>query len=380
MGTNTESAINIQISESFVHLDPYSQKYTDSRFIGGSCGDPPCKLNTLDTLWMNTSTVPKMCLQRAKIDIFVKNFNSTDFYSNDLVANTLEGACYLKICGEKGIRLVTGEWMNIQAKTTTEADWFKSLDTCPTLSEIQDVSLKGIMNHMEGRLLMDDSYRLCIESKEKFMTGEITTRFDIARIAPTIPLGGPVYRKNGNRVEVGYSEYTLLRSPDNALVGSNPDVIGYDTVSHKPVVWRYWTQTNSTIREGPNGITSVGRYLINPLVSLTTPGLYRQILEQDFDPPIHHPNIYEGPLGHTLDIEFDPKNSPKELTKIIYHWWGTWSFTRWFWILVGCIMSISLLSIIVKCSIARRKRTGHLPVIYQTCPAPSVKIGTPTRI
>lgn len=60
--------------------------------------------------------------------------------------------------------------------------------------------------------------------------------------------------------------------------------------------------------------------------------------------------------------------------------WGTWSFTRWFWILVGCIMSISLLSIIVKCSIARRKRTGHLPVIYQTCPAPSVKIGTPTRI
>lgn len=233
---------------------------------------------------------------------------------------------------------------------------------------------------MEGQLLMDDSYRLCIESKEKFMTGEVTTRFDIARIAPTVPIGGPVYRKNGNRVEVGYSEYTLLRSPENALVGLDPDVIGYDTVSNKPVIWRYWTQTNSTIREEPNGITSVGRYLINPLVSLTTPGLYRQILEQDFDPPIHHPNLYEGPLGHTLDIEFDPKNSPKELTKVINHWWGTWSFTRWFWILLGSIISISVLSILVKCFLAQKSRTGDAPVVYQSCPSPFVKIGVPTRI
>ncbi|EAT40425.1 AAEL007844-PA [Aedes aegypti] len=223
MGTNTESAVNIQISESFIHVDPYSQKYIDARFIGGSCGEPPCKLNTLDTLWMNTSTVPKMCLQRTKIDIFIKNMNTTEFYSNDLVATTLDGACHLKVCGERGIRLVTGEWMNIMAKTTIEADWFKTLENCPTLSEIQDVSLKGIMNHMEGQLLMDDSYRLCIEAKEKFMTGEVSTRFDIARIAPAVPIGGPVYRKNGDRVEVGYSEYSLLRSPDNALVGSNPD-------------------------------------------------------------------------------------------------------------------------------------------------------------
>lgn len=336
MGVETESSVNI--SKAFVHVDPYSQKFIDSRFIGGSCGDPPCKLITLDTLWMNTSSVNKMCQQRTAIDLFVQNMNGSD----DLVATTIRGACYLKMCGENGIRLVTGEWINLPAKTSAEVNWIKDIDNFPTLAEIQDVSLKGIMSHMEGQLLLDESYRLCIESKEKFLTGEPTTRFDIARIAPTIPLGGPVFRKNGDRIEVGFSEYTLLKSPENALVGSNPDVIGYNTVSHKPIIWKYWTNTNSTVREGPNGITSVGRYLINPLVSLTSPGLYRHILDRD------HPNLYEGPMGHTLDIEFDPKHSPKELTKVIKHWWGTWSFTRWFWILLSTIILLTVLSFIVR--------------------------------
>lgn len=35
MGVNTESAVNIQISEAFIHVDPYSQRFIDSRFIGG---------------------------------------------------------------------------------------------------------------------------------------------------------------------------------------------------------------------------------------------------------------------------------------------------------------------------------------------------------
>lgn len=150
----------------------------------------------------------------------------------------------------------------------------RSLSACPELAEIHDVSLRGMMNHLEGQMLMDESYRLCIESKEKFLSGNLVTRLDIAHIAPSIPLGGPVYRKNGPIIEEGYSEYTLLRSPSNALLGKNPNIIGYDTVSGKAIIWTHWTDTNSTVRQGPNGITSVGRYLINPLVSLTSPGLY----------------------------------------------------------------------------------------------------------
>lgn len=190
-----------------------------------------------------------------------------------------------------------------------------------------------------------------------------------------------MYRKNGDLIEVGFSEYSLLKSPENALVGSNPDVIGYDdTVSHKPIVWKYWTQTNSTVRDGPNGITSVGRYLINPLVSLTSPRLYRHILEQDLDSPIYHPNIYEGPMGHTLDIEFDPKNSPKELTKVVQHWWGSWSFTRWFWILLSVIVLLTTLSWIIRCCISRRQSKLDVPIMYRSCPTPCAQIGIPTRI
>lgn len=195
MAVNTESSVNIQISEIFVHVDPYSQKFIDSRFISGACSEPPCKLTTLDTLWMNTSSVNKMCMQRTTIDLFVRDLNSSDFYSNDLVATTVTGACYLKVCGEKGIRLVTGEWMNLPVKSKAEVNWIKDIENCPSLVEIQDVSLKGIMSHMEGQLLLDDSHRMCIESKEKFLTGEPTTRFDIARISPTIPLGAQCTEK-----------------------------------------------------------------------------------------------------------------------------------------------------------------------------------------
>lgn len=250
MGVNTESSVNIQISEASIYVDPYSQRFIDSRFIGGVCTTPPCKLTTLDTIWMNSSSINKLCSQRTPIDVYIPNFNKTGFYLNDLVATNLSGACQLKVCGENGIRLVTGEWMNLPAKNPNEVAWMKDLVNCPLLTEIQDVSLKGMMNHLEGTLLMDDSYRLCIESKEKFMTGEAVTRFDIARISPALPIGGPVYRKNGDRVEVGYSEYALLRSPGNSLLGGNSDIIGYDTVNNAPVIWKHWVQSNSTIREG----------------------------------------------------------------------------------------------------------------------------------
>lgn len=92
------------------------------------------------------------------IDVYVPNFNRTGFYSNDLVATNLSGACQLKVCGETGIRLITGEWMNLPAKTPSEVTWMKDLTNCPSLAEIRDVSLKGMMNHLEGTLLMDDSY------------------------------------------------------------------------------------------------------------------------------------------------------------------------------------------------------------------------------
>lgn len=310
---------------------------------------------------------------------FIPNYNKTSFYSNDLVATSLSGGCYLKVCGELGIRLITGEWINLPAKTSQEVSWLKENSTCPSLLEIQDVSLKGMMHHLEGTLLMDDSYRLCIESKETFLTGESVTRFDIARISPTMPIGGPVYRMNGDLVEVGYSEYALLRSPGNALLGGNLDVIGYETVTSTPIVWKHWVQSNSTIREGPNGIATVGRYLINPLVSLTTPGLYRHVLEQDFEPPLYHPNLYEGPMGHLLDIEFDPKNNPKVLTKVITHWWGPWSFTRWFYILLGGLALLILLVIIFKFLVSKRS-TNDLAILYRAEDKPLARIGIPTRI
>ncbi|BEP11678.1 glycoprotein [Armigeres subalbatus rhabdovirus] len=379
MSTNSETEVNIQISEAVIAVDPYNQKYIDARFIGGSCTVAPCKVNTLDTIWMNTSSVSSSCSQRQSIDIFVKNFNDSSFYSNDLVSTSLKGACLLKVCGDQGIRLETGEWVKIPAKSAQEVAWLKDLSTCPELSEIHDVSLRGMMNHLEGQMLREESYRLCMESKERLMSGDPISRLDLAHIAPSVPLGGPVYRKNGDLVEVGYSEYALLRSPSNSLLGADPNIIGYDTVSGKPVVWKHWTLGNNTVRDGPNGITTVGRYLINPLVSLTTPGLYREFLERDFDAPLYHPNIFEGPLGHNLQIEYDPKNSSKELSKVIKHWWGSWSFSRLFWILIGTLVILTCLSGLFKYLTRQRKKNDGAVVYTPWSPNP-VQVGVPTRI
>lgn len=132
-------------------------------------------------------------------------------------------------------------------------------------------------------------------------------------------------------------------------------MLGYDVTTNASVYWEYWTEQNSTIRDGPNGIVMVGNYLVNPLVSLESPGRYRQVLEDQFDHSLRHPALSEGAVGHLLDIVYDPKNNPKNLTKVITHWWGSWSFGRWFWILVATIAGCFILNFFLKWRAVQRK-------------------------
>lgn len=121
------------------------------------------------------------------------------------------------------------------------------------------------------------------------------------------------------------------------------------------VYWEYWTEQNATIRDGPNGIVMIGNYLVNPLVSLESPGRYRKVLEDQFDHSLRHPSLSEGVVGHLLDIVYDPKNNHKSLTKVIKHWWGSWSFGRWFWILITLIVGVSLTKLSIRWRGLQRK-------------------------
>lgn len=126
-------------------------------------------------------------------------------------------------------------------------------------------------------------------------------------------------------------------------------------------------------------ITQTNNIFFNTLVSLTTPGLYRHVLEQDFDPPLYHPNLYEGPMGHLLDIEFDPKNNLKVSTKVISHWWESWSFMRWFYILIGGLGIMIILLLISRCWLAKRP-VENFSVLYKSEERPLSRVGVPTRI
>lgn len=126
-------------------------------------------------------------------------------------------------------------------------------------------------------------------------------------------------------------------------------------------------------------ITQTNNIFFNTLVSLTTPGLYRHVLEQDFDPPLYHPNLYEGPMGHLLDIEFDPKNNLKVLTKVISHWWESWSFMRWFYILIGGLGIMIILLLISRCWLAKRP-VENFSVLYKAEERPLSRVGVPTPI
>lgn len=50
MASNTETSINIHISETSVELDQYNLHLIDPWFIGGIGLTQPCQLTTLDTL------------------------------------------------------------------------------------------------------------------------------------------------------------------------------------------------------------------------------------------------------------------------------------------------------------------------------------------
>lgn len=69
-------------------------------------------------------------------------------------------------------------------------------------------------------------------------------------------------------------------------------------------------------------------------------------------------------MGHLLDIEFDPKNNPKVLTKVISHWWGLWSLMRWFYILIGGLGIMMILIFISRCWLAKRP-VENFSVLYK---------------
>lgn len=135
----------------------------------------------------------------------------------------------MKVCGEHGVRLKTGEWIKLDFSDNTIKNWAARYTKCPEMKEVTDISLIGIVAHLSKITLHEERYRLCIESKEKISSGESTSRIDLAHIAPSgISSTGPVYRLRGNSIEVGLSEYRLIAAPARHLVGSERDVLGYD--------------------------------------------------------------------------------------------------------------------------------------------------------
>lgn len=347
MGTNTETTLNIHVTETLVELDPYNLHLIDQRFIGGLCLTPPCTLTTMDTIWVNSTELMKSCDMLGDVTIYVPDLKDQQFFSPSLISTSLEGSCTMKICSEHGLRLSTGEWVKLDFADNSIKSWSTKYTKCPEMKEVTDVSLLGIMSHLTKLNLKEERYRLCIESKERIGSGESVSRIDLAHISPSGVSPGPVYRLRGSLIEAGMSEYKMVLSPSKHLVGAEKDILGYDISTNNTVYWEHWIENNNTIRDGPNGIVMIGNYLVNPLISLESPGKYRDLLESKFEHNLRHPALVEGVVGHLLDIVYDQKSNPKSLTKVIKTWWGSWSFTRWFWILFCtisffCVVKLSL--------------------------------------
>lgn len=210
MGTNTATTTNIHVSETLVEMDPYNLHLLDPRFIGGSCIVPPCTLTTMDTLWINSSALETSCDAFSDLTLYVKDLKSQEFFSPSLIADSMEGSCTMKICGENGIRLQTGEWIKLDFSDNLIKNWAARYSKCPEMKEVTDVSLIGIIAHLSKISIHEERYRLCVESRERINSGEPTSRVDLAHIAPSGISTGPVYRLKGNAVEVGLSEYRLI--------------------------------------------------------------------------------------------------------------------------------------------------------------------------
>ncbi|UYL94389.1 MAG: putative glycoprotein [Inari rhabdovirus] len=315
--TNTVSSTNIHVAETTVKMDPYLLTLIDQRFPSGFCQKLPCPLSTLDKIFMNRTNLKNSCPRKQVIELYRRNQTSPDFYSTELLATTLLGSCQLMVCGDSGLRLSTGEWVSLDARSVAEQAWFKSYPKCPDHSIVNDVSLVGIISHLEKLSKADDSFRMCYNVKEKLMAGEPISREDLSFIAHSAPTAGPVYRLNNGTVEAGFSEYQTMLSVNPIAEGISHEAIGRHPVTHLPFLWKHWVKSTPTSQDGPNGIVSIAGYLLNPLVGLDSPGLYRDQLELTHNHTLEHPITTAGAVGHTLDWVFNPKSTSASLSSIL---------------------------------------------------------------
>nr|WCD44318.1 putative glycoprotein [Hattula rhabdovirus] len=368
--TNTASQTQVHVTESTVEMDPYSLILLDPRFATGSCKIPPCQLSTMDTIWMNRTDLKKSCPKNQLIDVYKFNSSSPDFYSPDLIGSTLSGSCQMMVCGGKGLRLITGEWIGLEARNTREQEWYSNYPKCSDHVSVNDISLTGIISHLNKISLIDEQYRLCVNTKEKILSGEPISRTDLGSIAHSAPTPGPVYRLNNDNLEVGLSDYQTLESVDPVKEGLDLDVIGRTVATQVLVKWNYWVDHTTSLREGPNGMISVSGYLVNPMISLDTPGLYRDKLMTDHNLSLQHPIVSSGAVGHALDWVFNPKSTSASLTHVLprsFHWFS-FSFIGTCLLIIICVLLggyiISKLIQVYQCFTAKKTHSDKLLVGY----------------
>ncbi|AJG39206.1 glycoprotein [Wuhan Louse Fly Virus 9] len=379
--TDTSSTV-ITVSPHSVLLDPYTMLLIDPIFVTGRSKGNFSNTIHQDVVWVRSSVEN---IDVCKIGSVVSGFlfrnvqkeETRDPKNLSIQLDTgrvyhLEGSCSLMYCGENGIRLPSGEWLNVQPVTTSVR-----LQTFIELSPCKSELLISI-DHNHGARLEDISplsaisHVQCLNTLSKLLEGSPVSQYDISFLVQTTEGPGVIY---------WLKEGTLLQSRGNYLEVTlnskdfNSGVIGSDKDGHIVIEQnRYRVDPSKELYYLPNGFTITNNELITPPGLILTSTLHNLLLHPTQLVPIHHPIINTLPTDPNIlpswkDLSTNSTMIPWLSWDGSTPWWLNWKiYVSGLLSLVTVILSIfiSLKLTICLCKNAfkrkGRKQTANIEI------------------
>lgn len=293
----TESSF-VEIVPHNVHYDPYTGYLLDPQFVGGRCKSSPCLCIHNGTIWLGGQKEPQLCQRQVEstatlaYDPKGKTKDMT-LFGTETRPVSLGQACRLNFCEREGLRLESGDFIQIKIPNSLLLHnrinlYAKKCDPGVT------VGLHSRVTHDRGvdLALIDEQDRLtCIQTSLIIMSTNKISSAELSNFTPRYPGNGYAYRLNQNQLESALVHYVgVYRVPSNS---SDPTLIGY-SMNGTSIIWTDWVKPNSSTPylAGPNGIlrSPRGRIILPHLEAVYQYYDLAITLAHDIH-PIAHPGV-----------------------------------------------------------------------------------------
>lgn len=296
-----ESQNEIVVEPHKVLVDPYNGRYVDPIFPGGYTSPGPTQTIHSDVIWVPEQvTLSDLCTTMRSQQGIVYNKGLQSERNNVTVFGTvgilggrefpLKGSCRMKYCNKTGIRVASGEWIDVSVNLNAPANQPKFLEGISACSGSEVISLSqssGLTDESSG-VALDTIYRLqCQQTVSKIMSNEPISQYDVSFLAQTNPGVGPVYWLNGNQLLQTMGLYQKIVSDPSEI---SLNIIGRLPNGEPLIETNIFSDKQfPTVKRLPNGFMIVNNKLIQPPGLILENEIHSWLIRPADLHPINHP-------------------------------------------------------------------------------------------